>query len=118
MGRHRSGKPYGGGRSPRHGPRFLDTRGNPSLGIGVCARCGFKFPLHELQPDPNAPGIMVCAADRDDFDPYRMAPRQPDRYQLPFTRPDVEIADGTLPSPEWLTTNDPVEPFNPNDPPR
>ena len=48
---------------------FLDTRGNPTLGIGICGRCSRKFALHELQPDPNYPGLYVCRVDRDDFDP-------------------------------------------------
>lgn len=73
-------------------PRFLDTSGNATLGIGVCGRCSQKFPLGELMPDRNYPGLMVCAKDRDDFDPYRLPARQPDRIVLPFTRPDTPLA--------------------------
>lgn len=69
-------------------PLFLDTRGQPTLGIGLCARCSRKFPLAKLSPDPNYPAMMVCAEDRDNYDPYREAPRQPDNITLPFTRPD------------------------------
>lgn len=69
-------------------PRFLDTRGKATLGIGLCGRCSRKFPLGELSPDPNYPALMVCAADKDDYDPYRLAPRAPDQIVLPFVRPD------------------------------
>lgn len=72
-------------------PRYLDTRGNPTLGIGICQRCWCKFPLHELVPDPNAPGMRVCLEDRDNYDPYRLPPKRPDRINLPFTRPDTPL---------------------------
>jgi len=72
-------------------PRFLDTTGNATLGIGICARCNCKMALGELMPDPNIPGLMVCEKDRDNFDPYRMAARMPDQVTLPFVRPDVAL---------------------------
>lgn len=72
-------------------PRFLNTKGNPTLGIGVCSRCSRKFPLHKLQPDPNFPGLRVCDADMDQFDPYRLPPRQTEDITLPFTRLDAPI---------------------------
>ena len=71
--------------------RFIDPTGQPTYGIGICARCSRKFPLAELAPDPNYPNLMVCAADRDEYDPYRLAPRAPDNVVLPFTRPDVPL---------------------------
>ena len=54
-------------------------------------RCSRKMFLSELQPDPNFPGLMVCEADRDQYDPYRLAPRGPDQIVLPFNRPDTPI---------------------------
>lgn len=72
-------------------PMFLNTRGNTSLGIGICSRCSRKFPLHMLQPDTNYPGLRVCAADLDHVDPYRLPARQPEKITLPFTRPDLPI---------------------------
>lgn len=83
-------------------PRFLDTRGRSTLGIGICARCARKMSLEELRPDPNAPGLMVCEADRDELDPYRLPAREPDRFALPFVRPDEP-----LPVPEPVTWPDP-----------
>lgn len=110
-------KPHGGGRTDRPSGRFLDTTGNQTLGIGICGRCSFKFPLHMLLPDPNVPGLMVCEADRDDYDVYRLPARQADVVNLPFVRPDVPLNDGLLPEPDWDVTPDPVEPFPPDDPP-
>ena len=75
---------------------FLDTRGQPTLGIGVCDRCRKKFPLAMLHPDPNSPGLRVCEADMDVFDPYRLPARQSERINLPFVRPDVPL-DGVSP---------------------
>lgn len=75
-------------------PRYIDTRGQPSLGIGVCDRCNRKFKLADLYSDPNAPGLRVCIEDRDQFDPYRLPARGPDQIKLPFYRPDVSVATG------------------------
>jgi hypothetical protein len=72
-------------------PIYLDTRGKTTLGIGICARCSRKFSLDDLQSDPNAPGLMVCRADLDEFDPYRLPARQPDQITLRFCRPDVPL---------------------------
>jgi hypothetical protein len=76
--------------------RFLDPGGQPTYGIGICGRCSRKMFLSELSPDPNYPGLMVCREDRDQYDPYRLAPRRPDQIVLPFTRPDTPIS--TAPS--------------------
>jgi hypothetical protein len=70
---------------------FIDTSGNATYGVALCARCSRKFPIGELSSDPNYPNLMVCRADLDDYDPYRLAPRQPDNIILPFVRPDVNI---------------------------
>jgi hypothetical protein len=72
-------------------PLFLDTTGNPTLGIGICARCSRKMPLHELLDDPNIPGLKVCKEDRDQYDPYRLPARETENIVLPFVRPDEEV---------------------------
>jgi len=72
-------------------PLFLNTRGRTTLGIGICSRCSRKFPLDKLQPDPNFPGLRVCDADRDHYDPYRLPARQTENITLPFTRTDTPI---------------------------
>lgn len=89
-------KPRGSQPTDRPASIFLDTTGNPTLGIGICGRCSFKFPLHMLLPDPNVPGLMVCEADRDCFDPYRMPARPADIIQLPFVRPDTPLGPGPI----------------------
>ncbi len=70
---------------------YLNTRGNPTLGIGICSRCSRKFPLHKLQPDPNYPGLRVCDKDLDNYDPYRLPPRQTEDISLPFMRTDAPV---------------------------
>lgn len=72
-------------------PVFIDPTGHTNYGIAICDRCHFKFPSDELQPDPNYPGLRVCKADRDQFDPWRLPPRQTERIVLPFVRPDVHL---------------------------
>lgn len=69
-------------------PQYLDPTGNSTYGIAICGRCSQKFFLHELMPDPNTPGLMVCRVDRDQYDPYRLPARQTEDISLPFTRPD------------------------------
>ena len=98
MGIRKSRKPYGGGRTGRPPSKFLDTRGRGTLAVGVCQRCNLKFPLEELQDDPNIKGLKVCRADRDDYDPYRMPARMPEKIPAPYPRPDVGIAATTTPT--------------------
>ena len=73
--------------------KFIDPTGRPSYGIGLCARCGIKFPLDELFDDPNYPGLKVCKKndDMDDYDPYRLPALEPDQIVLDFVRPDLAI---------------------------
>lgn len=82
--------------------RFIDPSGNSTYGLGICARCSLKMPLSDLAPDPNYPALMVCEKDRDDYDPYRLAPRKPDQITLPFVRPDTPIPT----SPSGVITQD------------
>lgn len=70
---------------------YIDPTGEPTYGLGLCARCSRKFRLAELQPDPNYPALMVCREDSDDYDPYRLAARPEDQITLPFVRPDLPL---------------------------
>lgn len=72
-------------------PVFLDTRGNTSLAIGVCDRCKRKFPIGELRPDPNSPGLRVCEADRDLYDPWRLPARKTENITVRDPRPDETL---------------------------
>jgi len=75
-------------------PIFLDTRGKSSLAVGVCDRCRRKFPIGELSPDRNSPGLMVCAKDNDEYDPWRLPPRKTEDITVRRPRPDTPL-DGT-----------------------
>lgn len=76
--------------------KFLDTTGQPSLAIGICARCSIKMPIGMLRRDGNTPGLLVCERDWDSLDPYRLAPRQPDTIGLPFVRPETPLYTNPL----------------------
>jgi len=74
-------------------PRVLDTHGNAILSIAICDRCKMKRAYVNLGSDPNFPGLRVCDQGcRDQFDPYRLPARQPEKIALRFPRPDVNIA--------------------------
>lgn len=81
-------------------PLFLDTRGRSTLGIGICARCSRKMSLDELRPDPNYPGLRVCADDLDDFDPWRLPAPPADQITLEYPRPDTPLYPFE-PIPQW-----------------
>lgn len=72
-------------------PSFLDTRGNSTLGIGICARCSRKFSLSDLRADGNTPGLRVCQDDWDTLDPWRLPPPPADDITLDYPRPDIEL---------------------------
>ena len=74
-------------------PIYLDTRGEADLGIAICARCSVKYPRTRLVSDPNSPGLKVCTDGcLDEFDPYRLPAREPDKITMEWTRPDISIA--------------------------
>ena len=75
---------------------YLDTRGRSTLAIGICGRCSRKFSLDDLYSDPNSPGLKVCKADMDQYDPYRLPARQPEKIALLFARPDTPIGTDPL----------------------
>jgi hypothetical protein len=83
-------------------PRFIDPSGEPTYGLGICARCSRKFRLADLNPDPNYPALMVCDEDTDDYDPYRLAAKPEDQVVLPFVRPDSPLTT----RPSGLITQD------------
>lgn len=70
---------------------WLDPTGRATYGLGICGRCGAKLYLELLSPDPNSPGLMVCDADKDVLDPYRLPARETEQINLPFARPDINI---------------------------
>lgn len=72
---------------------FLNTTGKPSLGIGLCDRCKKKFPIDELKPDRDNPGLLVCFKDNDEVDRYKLPPRVPENVTLRQIRLDTDIAE-------------------------
>jgi hypothetical protein len=78
------------------GTKFLDTRGEANLGIYICQRCQGKRRASEITEDGNIKGFMVCRRELspgcwDSYDPFRSPAPPPDRYNLPFVRPDNEL---------------------------
>lgn len=46
-----------------------------------------------MRSDGNIPAIKVCSEScSDSWDPYRLAPRQPEKISLRFPRPDADVA--------------------------
>ena len=75
-------------------PRFLDTFGNTTLSIAICDRCKMKRAYSDIRSDGNIPAIRVCGNGcSDDFDPYRLPARQPEKISLRFPRPDADVAE-------------------------
>lgn len=73
-------------------PRYISTEGRTTLAIGICARCKCKYPLDDLSPDPNSPGLLCCPDGcLDDLDPWRLAPRPMDQISVEQSRPDVTL---------------------------
>ena len=72
-------------------PLYLSTEGLASVAIGICGRCSQKFPIGELMSDPNSPGLMVCQDDIDQYDPWRLPPRELEDITLRMPRPDVPL---------------------------
>jgi hypothetical protein len=56
-------------------------------------------------PDPNFPGMRVCAEDLDKFDPWRLPAIQTENIALRFPRPDVSIATGPIGGNQLMTEN-------------
>ena len=75
-------------------PKFLNTIGNSTLSVFICDRCKCKRPYSDMRPDGNIPALKVCSDScSDQFDPYRLPPRQPEKITIRFPRPDVDIAE-------------------------
>ena len=72
---------------------FLDTRGLPTVGIGICDRCKMKVPLASMRNDGNSPGLRVCDKPGcwDHFDPWRLPARKTEDITLRYPRPEVEL---------------------------
>ena len=75
-------------------PRFLETEGLSSLSVAICDRCKKKYPYADQRADGNIPAIKICSEScSDEFDPYRLPARQPEKISLRFPRPDTDVAE-------------------------
>ena len=93
-------------------PVYLDTRGNSVLSVAICDRCSRKFAYTDLMPDPNFPGMRVCAEDKDNFDPWRLPAIQTENIALRFPRPDVSVATGPVSGQQVVTGPAPDGPID------
>ena len=62
-----------------------------TVALGCCDRCNKKFPLKELRPDGNSPGLLVCSADWDELDRWRLPARKTEKISVDNPRPDVKL---------------------------
>jgi hypothetical protein len=63
-------------------------------------------------PDPNFPGMRVCAEDKDNFDPWRLPAIQTENIALRFPRPDVSVATGPISGQQVVTALAPEGPID------
>ena len=97
--------------------RFLDTLGNSTLSVFICDRCKMKRPYADMRPDGNIPAIKVCSDScSDQFDPYRLPPRQPEKITIRFPRPDLDIAENHDAIITETQGNSPISPEQGNSP--
>ncbi len=79
----------------------MTTRASGADQLAICDRCRMTFKHSQLMKDPNALGLRVCRHCRDQFNPYRLPPRQVDPIALPWVRPMVHLV-----APRYLITED------------
>ena len=73
--------------------KWLDTLGNSVLTIAICDRCKMKRAYSDIVQDGNIPALRVCIYGcSDQFDPYRLPARQPEKITIRFPRPDADVA--------------------------
>ena len=73
--------------------KWLNTLGNNVLSIAICDRCKMKYAYSDLIPDGNIPALRVCQNGcSDQFDPYRLPARQPEKISIRFPRPDEDVS--------------------------
>ena len=97
--------------------RFLNTLGNSTLSVFICDRCKMKRPYSSMRPDGNIPAIKVCSEScSDQFDPYRLPARQPEKITIRFPRPDLDIAENHDAIITETLGNSPISPEQGNTP--
>lgn len=70
-----------------------------------------------MRPDGNIPAIKVCSEScSDQFDPYRLPARQPEKITIRFPRPDLDIAENHNAIVTETLGNSPISPEQGNTP--
>lgn len=87
-------------------PLYLPVRNGATMAVAICDRCRMKRYYDDLTTDPNSPALRVCKSPSpgrisrggsavesclDQYDPYRLAARQPEAINLQFPRPDADL---------------------------
>lgn len=76
-----------------------------------------KRPYSDMRPDGNIPAIKVCSEScSDQFDPYRLPARQPEKITIRFPRPDLDIAENHDAIITETLGNSPISPEQGNTP--
>jgi hypothetical protein len=76
-----------------------------------------KRPYSDMRPDGNIPAIKVCSEScSDQFDPYRLPARQPEKITIRFPRPDIDIAENHDAIITETLGNSPISPEQGNTP--
>lgn len=71
---------------------FLHTRGLALLSPAICDRCHIRGAMAKMISDPDQPGLFVHAHCADQYDPWKLPPRQTENIAVPSPRPDVPLA--------------------------
>jgi hypothetical protein len=76
-----------------------------------------KRPYSDMRPDGNIPALKVCSEScSDQFDPYRLPARQPEKITIRFPRPDIDIAENHDAIITETLGNSPISPEQGNTP--
>lgn len=76
-----------------------------------------KRPYSSMRPDGNIPAIKVCSEScSDNFDPYRLPARQPEKITIRFPRPDLSVAENHDAIITETLGNSPISPEQGNTP--
>jgi hypothetical protein len=73
-------------------PKYLpSTLVNGHLAVAICPRCKFKRYYGDLVMDPNTNQMVCSNGCKDLYDPYRLAPKEPDQITLRYPRAEEEL---------------------------
>lgn len=71
---------------------FLNTMGKSILSPAICDRCHIRGAAADMITDPDKPGLFVHKHCADQYDPWKLPPRQADKISIDHPRPDVSMS--------------------------